>query len=226
MAVLSGMGFKGRNNLVINQTLGTRFIIAGCLIPSNLMIDTGSDIPKLTEAGSGCDDSVLCGTCGECAEACPTRALSRGEYPGVTFDKSRCLQYHSTRLEELPEFIMSAWGRRLYGCGICQEVCPYNKKAPPNTTGEGGSQSGVLGPSLSLTAVLSMEEEALKRLLKGTALGMSWIPPIAVKRNALLAAAHAGHIPERLRLLVTAYADHALPAIQHAAKWALSRMKD
>lgn len=241
MAVSAGMGFIGRNNLVINPSLGTRFIIAGCLIPITLLPGDGIQGPDSGEIGKGGDNSIRCCTCAACASACPTRALSDGKYPGITFDKSRCLQYYSTRLEELPEFIMTAWGKRLYGCGVCQEVCPYNKSNLRNSPKHGIARTGVLGPSLSLTAILSMDDDELKRQLKGTALGMIWISPLVVKRNAILASAHAATeyvtdksarhsaaskgknaLPARLFHLLEEYSKHQAKAVNCAAKWALS----
>jgi len=112
---LAGLGFRGKNTLLISKELGSYFFLGGlalsCEIPPEEFGETGPAAPG-------------CGSCEKCLAACPTGALRE---PGV-LDAERCISYWTTQSKTAaPEDIIKRSGGYIYGCDICQEVCPYNK---------------------------------------------------------------------------------------------------
>lgn len=202
LAAAAGLGFRGRNSLLIAPRLGSAFLIAGLFLP----VDLGP-------SGVLDGDPVLgegCGSCQACRQACPVGAIPE---PGRV-DPARCLSALSVSLGDWPEGAREAWGARLYGCQSCQEVCPYNR----GLTLETATGRGELGPSLSLRRLLACDPEGLEGLFRGTALDMSWIPEDSLRRNALLAAGHRADAA--LLPLVEPHRFGPHPAVREAALWA------
>ena len=105
----------GKNTLLINKNSGSFFFIG--IILTNLELDP--DPPEKDH----------CGECMRCINACPTEALSRP----YQLDISRCISYHTIESkDEIPEALKDKIRDRIYGCDICQDVCPYNKFASPH----------------------------------------------------------------------------------------------
>lgn len=105
----SGMGFYGKNSFVISPEVGSAFFI-GYLITD---LDFEISNEKITDA---------CGVCSKCLDSCPTGAISNGG-----MDPSKCLSY-ITQKKDLNFWEMDVMGKRIYGCDLCQMVCPYNKE--------------------------------------------------------------------------------------------------
>ena len=226
LAARAGLGFYGRNSLIIapggdtsrgscsrpslrsRPSLGSLFVIAGLFLP----FDWQSDSP-LSENPSPGD---FCGSCRACIEACPVGALSeKGE-----LDSEACLQSLSTSRRSFPDVLKEVWGTRLYGCQICQAVCPFNR----DLTMTCHPQRGELGPSIALQAFLEPPAEQLRLSLKGSTLGQSWIPVEALERNALVA---AGNLQDSAVLpYVRPYLESPVPFIQDAASWAWKRISE
>jgi epoxyqueuosine reductase len=213
LAVAAGLGAYGKNALVLAPGLGSLFVIAGMFVPVPLDPEPGEgqelDFERIFAPGR------LCGECRACQDACPVGALPE---PG-RLDESRCLQALAGTALDLPGEIVERWEYRLYGCQVCQEVCPFNR-APDRET---ATVRGELGPSLSLRRVLECSPEELADAFRGTALGMSWISKRAILRNALLALGHralAGFpLDPALRLLLQRYLESRDPLLAHAAAW-------
>jgi len=209
-ATLSGLGFTGRNSLVITREWGSRVILAGMIV--NLEMEEDKPLEK------GSIPGALCGSCRRCMESCPTGAI---ESSGV-INRDKCLQSLTTDSRQIPEWIMEKWGNRLYGCTICQDCCPFNK---PVASPEPDGIAGDLNTPLTFESVLKSTEAELKLRLRGTALGMSWITAENLKRNALISASFCENAHEAAALvpLVEVYLDH--PVISYAASWSLKRLK-
>lgn len=117
-AAKSGLGWIGKNSLLLNRNMGSYFFLA------ELIIDL-----ELTADGPIKD---YCGTCTACMDACPTDAIPQ---PYVV-DGSRCISYLTIELKEaIPDEFADKMDNWVFGCDICQEVCPWNRFAKPNSEG-------------------------------------------------------------------------------------------
>lgn len=112
----SGLGWVGKNTLLINPKMGSYFFLAELIVD----LDLEYDIPIKDH----------CGTCTRCIEACPTEAISP---EGYVMDGSKCISYLTIELKEkIPEAFEGKMGGYMYGCDICQQVCPWNRFSKPH----------------------------------------------------------------------------------------------
>ncbi|MFM2226120.1 MAG: hypothetical protein RJA07_2322 [Bacteroidota bacterium] len=112
----SGLGWVGKNTMLINKNEGSYFFLAEMMI--DVELDYDSTIYK-----------DYCGTCNKCVEACPTQAI----HGDKTMDGSKCISYFTIELKnEIPSEVQNQWNDWMYGCDICQEVCPWNRFAQQN----------------------------------------------------------------------------------------------
>lgn len=110
-AVLGGLGWIGRNSLLINKELGSYTNIGVLIIDAEIEPDT----PQVQQS--------LCGECHRCVDSCPLGAMRADR----TIDPRRCLAYYTTQHKgQIPEDVRSVMGERIKGCDICQECCPFN----------------------------------------------------------------------------------------------------
>jgi epoxyqueuosine reductase len=112
----SGFGWIGKNTMLINPKAGSYFFLAELIIDAELEYD--DEINK-----------DYCGTCTKCVDACPTQAINGDK----TMDGSKCISYFTIELKnEIPETMQGQWKDWVFGCDICQDVCPWNKFAKQN----------------------------------------------------------------------------------------------
>lgn len=210
-AALSGIGFIGRNSLIITREWGSRIVLAGMVVPLKIEID--SPLENGTISGG------LCGSCRNCMKACPTGAIEKSG----KINRDKCLQSLATDDRRLPVEIMEKWGNRLYGCTICQDCCPYNRSVRPLETDD---ITGSLEEQMPLQTILNSSNEELKEKLKGTALGLSWITAENLKRNAILSAASCCDRKEAENKisLIQPYLEH--PSIAYAAQWTIGKLRE
>jgi epoxyqueuosine reductase len=129
-------------------------------------------------------DFPLCGGCEAetppCVRACPTGACGGDG----KLDLKRSIQwYASGKGDAVPGEVVRAWGNRLYGCTCCQDACVYNQRPIEGAV----SDEGPLPAYMDVKELLSLSGDELAARFKGTALGLSWLGPDAIRRNARLA---------------------------------------
>jgi epoxyqueuosine reductase len=150
-ARLAGLGWIGRNTCLINQERGSWFFLGEMLL--SLDLATGAPPPD------------RCGTCRRCIDACPTQALIPQEDGSAILDSRLCISYFTIEKRgTLGTFERENIGHHLFGCDICQEVCPWNRRAP--FTSEAAFQPKEFAPPLDRLARLSPEE--FRSLFRGS----------------------------------------------------------
>ena len=145
----SGAGWIGKNNNLITKQGGSFFFIATLITD----LDLEHDDPFARD---------FCGTCTKCIDACPTDAI----LPGHTIDGSRCISYFTIELKEmlLPSEMTGKFNNWMFGCDICQDVCPWNRFSRPTTETAFAPIPEVL--SLSTGEWQNMTEEAFRTIFK------------------------------------------------------------
>lgn len=180
LAALSGVGRVGRNSLVITAEAGSLVVLAALTLPAVLFHEPPSP-PAKAEPFQACRCCLTTEGRPEpaCAAACPTAAL-----PGDgTLIRERCIQwYASGNGENVPGEVAAAWGDRFYGCTACQDACPHNRRPVPGAD----TARGVLDEAVDVRGLLALGDEELISLFKESALGLSWLGPSALRRNAEL----------------------------------------
>jgi epoxyqueuosine reductase len=205
LLIASGLAAYGRNGLAIAPGLGSLFVIAGAIIPVATETLLG---PRPVPVESPC------GTCTRCIDSCPVAAIVQ---PGRV-DTARCLQALAGTASELSPDVMEKWGARLYGCQDCQSVCPQNRGVAPGVWPSGAEP----GPSVSIRSLLAMDARSIKKLFRGTAMGMSWISGEALLRNALIAAGNRGD--KALEGDIARFISCGSPVLEHTARWAMEKL--
>ncbi|MFM7774573.1 MAG: tRNA epoxyqueuosine(34) reductase QueG [Candidatus Kapaibacterium sp.] len=150
-AVRSGLGWQGKNSNILSRDLGSYFFL-GVIITT---LDIPADAPVTDH----------CGTCTACLDACPTRAIIR---PAVV-DARRCLSYWTIETKgegEMPQVVRENLDGWLFGCDVCQEVCPWNRFAVPTRVAEFTPRNGET--SMNLDTVKGMDEAAFRERFKGS----------------------------------------------------------
>lgn len=198
----AGLGWFGKNTMLLNTKLGSYFFIGALLLD----IDLEADTPFETDH---------CGTCTACLDACPTQAFPQ---PGV-LDSRRCISYLTIELRTpIAEELRRPMGDWVFGCDVCQEVCPWNRKAPP------GNDKGLvpLLKSLDLEELLRLSDTEFRGRFRDTAL----LRPKrgGLLRNACVALGNAGDA-NALPALQQALED-ADPLVRDAAAWAIRRIEE
>ena len=203
-ARLAGLGWIGKNTMLINRNAGSWFFLAALL--TDLELDY--DPPHQAD---------YCGTCRACLDACPTRAFPE---PYV-LDARRCISYLTIELRgAVPPELRAGVGDWVFGCDICQEVCPWNRRAPQD--GAAAFAPAASSNPASLAELLAMSDEQFRARFRRTPL---W----RAKRRGLLrnAAIAAGNQREPdLRAALTARLNDPDPLVREACQWALERYGD
>jgi len=138
LARQAGLGWVGKNTCLINQKLGSWFFLGELL--TTLELEPDAPPPD------------RCGTCTRCIDACPTDALKPWE-----LDARLCISYLTIELRDaIPEGLRSLMGNHTFGCDICQDVCPWNRRSP--RTNEPGFEAREFAPPLERMAALSESE--------------------------------------------------------------------
>ena len=198
----AGIGWIGKNTNLIHWRSGSWYFLAEVLINIALESDT-SDL-----RGS-------CGTCTRCIEACPTDAFVE---PNL-LDSRRCISYLTIELKEsIPKALRSEMGNLIFGCDICQEVCPWNSKATSTTEPAFQPRDGNLAPKL--LSLIGMTQQEFSRRFKGSPIKRA--KRRGFLRNVLVAIGNWG-APSAVSALKDALADDE-PLVRSHAAWALGKI--
>ena len=198
----AGIGWIGKNTNLIHWRSGSWYFLAEVLIN----IDLESDTPPLR--GS-------CGTCTRCIEACPTDAIIE---PNL-LDSRLCISYLTIELKEsIPKALRPKIGNLIFGCDICQEVCPWNSKAVPTDEPAFQPRDGNLTPKL--LSLIGMTQQEFSRRFKGSPIKRT--KRRGFLRNVLVAIGNWGE-PRAVPALKDALADHE-PLVRSHAAWALGKI--
>jgi epoxyqueuosine reductase len=228
VAKYAGLGWLAKNTCLINEHLGSWLFLG-------VIVSTLELAPSLPTAEPPSPD--LCGNCRLCLDACPTQAFPE---PYV-LDARRCISYLTIELRgSIPEELRANMGRAAIGCDICQDVCPWNRKAPATRLAEflprridapeDSQQAAEKGHSLFLPELewlASLTQEDFSRIFRGSAVKRAkWR---GLVRNACVSLGNAQMAPgsdayQRISLLLSRLADSDDALIAEHARWALARL--
>jgi epoxyqueuosine reductase len=199
----AGIGWIGKNTCVLNEDLGS-WLFLGVMLTS---------LP-LTPAIPSAD---RCGTCTRCLDACPTNAFPAP----YQLDATRCISYLTIEKRgSIPEELRAGIGRQVFGCDICQDVCPWNRHAPVTSEPDFAARQALVNPELEQLARLSLDE--FRRLFRGTPVKRA--KHAGLLRNIAIAMGNSGE-PGFLSVLPE-LAEHDDPAVADAAAWAIHKLQD
>jgi epoxyqueuosine reductase len=140
-AKYAGVGWIGKNTCILNQKLGS-WLFLGVILTS---LELAPDLPAPDR----------CGSCTRCIDACPTAAF----IAPYQLDSNKCIAYLTIEKRgAIPEEMREGMGRQVFGCDICQDVCPWNRKAPVTNAEEFQAREGLVNPALEWLAEMSAEE--------------------------------------------------------------------
>jgi len=199
-AARAGVGFYGKNTMLITKRYGS-WVVLGTLI-------TTAELEATPPLG------LDCGSCTLCIEACPTGALDE---PG-TLDATKCLSYWTQAPASIPEDYRAELGASVYGCDICQDVCPWNRGIEKRRSEE--PLPADAEPAVSLVDWLQSDGEGLVR--RYDRLYVPRNDPRYLRRNALVALGNVGRAQDRA--LAEPFLEDPDPLLREHAEWALARI--
>ena len=200
-AKYAGIGWIGKNTCIINQKLGS-WLFLGVILTS---LELEPDLPAPDR----------CGTCTRCIDACPTDAL----VAPYQLDSNRCISYLTIEKRgAIAEDLRPLMGHEVFGCDICQDVCPWNRKAPATDAAEFQPREGLVNPALEWLAEISVEEfrekfrgSAVRRAKRG-----------GLRRNAVIAMGNSGD--QRFAPLLEKLKADEDPVVAESAEWAAKNL--
>ncbi len=220
LAKRAGLGWIGKNTLLLNQHMGSWLFLGTILTDLEL---------TPTVAARGALPPDLCGSCTRCIDACPTDAL----VDPYLMDARRCIAYLTIELRgPIPEQFREPIGNHVFGCDICQDVCPWNRKSPrtpqnefqPRKSKDG--MDSLFHPRLEWLA--SLTEEEYRELFQGSAMKRAkWR---GIVRNACNAFGNSKVQRDteqgaRIESLLQRLAENEERSIAESARWALARLQ-
>ena len=200
-AKYAGIGWIGKNTCILNQKMGS-WLFLGVILTS---LELEPDLPAPDR----------CGSCTRCIDACPTDAL----VAPYQLDSNRCISYLTIEKRgAIPEDMRTGMGHEVFGCDICQDVCPWNRKAPATEEAEFQPRAGLASPALEWLA--GMSDEEFRRKFRGSALRRA--KRSGLRRNAVIAMGNSGD--ERFGPLLQRLKTDEDPVVAESAEWAAKRL--
>ncbi|HYN15276.1 MAG TPA: tRNA epoxyqueuosine(34) reductase QueG [Terriglobales bacterium] len=201
-AAYAGVGWIGKNTCLINQRLGS-WLFLGVILTS---LELTPDLPAPDR----------CGSCTRCLDACPTQAFVAPR----ELDATRCISYLTIEKRgAIPEALRPGMGNHVFGCDICQDVCPWNRKAPASSGPEFQPLPERFHPALTWLANLS--EEDFRSAFRGSPIRRS--KRTGLRRNAAVAMGNSGE--QGFVPLLQQLARDPDPVVAEHAEWALRQIQ-
>jgi epoxyqueuosine reductase len=201
-AKYAGVGWIGKNTCILNQTMGS-WLFLGVILTS---LELTADLPAPDR----------CGTCTRCLDACPTGAF----VAPYQLDSNKCISYLTIEKRgAIPQEMRDGMGRHVFGCDICQDVCPWNRKAPATEGPEFQARAGLVNPALEWLA--EMKPEEFRERFCGSPIRRT--KSSGLRRNAVIAMGNSGRrecVPALEKLGVDED-----PVVAEAAAWALGKLR-
>lgn len=202
----AGLGWVGKNTCIINEGVGSYFFLG--------VILTSQEVDSTTLAPLAAD---RCGSCTRCIDACPTQALT-----SYKLDARRCISYLTIEKRgEIPEELRAGMGRHVFGCDICQDVCPWNgaesgtRRAPVSPVPEFQARKELVNPALEWLGEMTRED--FNRVFKDSPVKRTKYS--GIRRNVAIAMGNSGD--EKFRSPLEKMAVEEDQIVAEAAGWAL-----
>jgi epoxyqueuosine reductase len=210
LATAAGLGWTGKNTCLIHPKLGSFGFLAVLLTSmpvQKIEAPTAPEVPL--------EIPDRCGSCTRCIDACPTNALATP----YQMDARKCIAYLTIEHKGpiAPE-LMEGMGRQVFGCDICQDVCPWNRKAPISADPELEPRAGLVNPALE--ALAAMDEHEFERVFNGSPVRRAGFA--GLRRNIAIAMGNSGVRESATRL--REWASAADEGLRAAAQWALKKL--
>jgi len=206
LAVAAGLGWTGKNTCLIHPRLGSFGFLAVLL----------TSIPVQEEIAPPALTPDRCGSCRRCLEACPTGAL----IAPYRMDATRCISYLTIEHRgPISGELQAGMGRQVFGCDICQDVCPWNRKAPIAADPELQAREELVNPALE--GLAAMDEAEFERTCNGSPLRRAGF--LGLRRNVAIAMGNSGL--SRFAPWLAPWAEAADEGLRAAARWALERLR-
>ena len=206
-AVRAGIGWVGKNTCILREGMGSWMLLG--VIVTSLPLAPKAPLPVLA--------ADRCGSCTRCLDACPTNALIAPRQ----MDASLCIAYLTIEKKgEIAEELRGAMGRQVFGCDICQDVCPWNRRAPIAHKPGLETRRKLINPSLAELAQL--DSAGFRRLFKGSPLQRTGRKRL--HRNVAIAMGNskeAAFIPQ-----LEAWTQAEDPVLASTAKWAIAKLRE
>lgn len=219
-AAQAGVGFVGKNTLLISPRLGSYLFLGEILLDLELEYDEpaskrGATIPIKGDASV--EKLASCGNCRRCLDICPTHAFPAA----YILDSNRCISYLTIELKgEIPLHLRPMLGNWIYGCDACQEICPWVRRySQPTAERFLRYEPTLFTPKL--TDLMQLDDEGFRQRFKGSPIKRT--KRRGLLRNVAVALGNWGH-PAALPILERAMDDHE-PLIQTHAAWAIEQIK-
>jgi len=202
LAKYAGIGWIGKNTCILNEQLGS-WLFLGIMLTS---LKLSVDLPAADR----------CGSCTRCLDACPTNAFPEP----YQLDATKCISYLTIENRgAIPEGLREGIGRQVFGCDICQDVCPWNREAPVNSSEEFQARCKLVNPDLQWLAQLTAED--FREVFRGSPLKRCGFNRL--RRNVAVAMGNGGD--ERfLPVLEDLIRDEDALVAEHA-RWSLQRVR-
>lgn len=210
-AAAAGVGWVGKNTCILNQQQGS-WLLLGVIITSLELAPNTLAVPAADR----------CGSCTRCIDACPTDALLAAADPHSArqMDASRCIAYLTIEKKgSIPEDLRPLMGRQVFGCDICQDVCPWNRKAPIAHASPLPARRELINPALDWLA--AMDGPAFNRVFRNSPLERTRRKRIL--RNVAMAMGNSGYAEFLPQLDAWATGEDTILA--EAATWAAKLLR-